>query len=307
MTASADLTAIAAAARERLGRVGVWSGFVTRTSAAAEREVAVELEELGYGALWFGEGPRNKEILAHSAILLAATRTIAIATGIANIWVRDATAAANGANALGEAFDDRFVFGIGVSHAPIVDSRGHDYGRPLAAMRAYLDALEEISYDAPAPASPVPLVLAALRPRMLELSRDRTAGAHPYFTPPEHTAKAREILGAGPLLAPEQAVVLETDPTRAREIAREHTAGYLRMPNYVNNLRDLGFGDDDLAGAGSDRLVDAIVAWGDLDAIRARVRAHHDAGADHVAVLALAPTLEAAQAQLRELAPALLG
>jgi probable F420-dependent oxidoreductase len=306
MTGSTDSTAIAAAARERLGRVGVWSGMLGRAAATAERAAVAELEELGYGTLWFGEAPRSKEAFAHAAILLAASSRITVATGIANIWARDATAAANGANALGEAYDGRFVLGLGVSHAPSVDMRGHDYDRPLTAMRTYLDALDRSGYDGPPPPAPVPLVLAALRPRMLELARDRTAGAHPYFVPVEHTAKARATLGAGPVLAPEQAVLLETDPERARAVAREHTAGYLQLPNYVNNLRQLGFDDADLSGAGSDRLVDAIVAWGDADAIRARVRAHHEAGADHVAIQALAPTVEAAQAQLRELAPALL-
>jgi probable F420-dependent oxidoreductase len=307
MTDSTDTTATAAAARERLGRVGVWFGALGLAPAAAGREVAAELDELGYGALWVGEALHNKESFAHLGILLAATRRITVASGIANIWVRDATAANNGADTLAEAYDDRFVLGLGVSHQPIVDTRGHDYGRPLAAMRAYLDALDEARYDGPPPSAPVPVVLAALRTRMLELARDRTAGAHPYFVPVEHTAQARETLGPAPVLAPELAVVLETDPVRARAIAREHTVGYLRLPNYVANLRTFGFDDADLANAGSDRLVDAIVAWGDVDAISARVRAHHEAGADHVAIQPLAATVEAAQAQLRELAPALLG
>jgi len=158
----------------------------------------------------------------------------------------------------------------------------------------------------PAPARPSPLVLAALGPRMLELARDQAAGAHPYFVPPEHTSRARERLGPGPLLAPEQAVVLDTDPERARAIGRQHMAVYLQLPNYVNNLRDLGFADPDFADGGSDRLVDAIVAWGDEAAIAARVRAHHDAGADHVAVQAYAPDAAEALGWLERLAPALL-
>lgn len=305
-TPSTDPTHLADAARERIGRVGVWFGALSMAPAAEEREVVAELEELGYGALWIGEAARNKEALAHSAILLAASSRIAVATGIANIWVRDATAAANGARTLAEAFGDRFLLGLGVSHAPIVDTRGHDYGRPLAAMRTYLDGYAQARYDAAPSQQEPPVVLAALRTRMLELSRDRTAGAHPYFVPVEHTAKARATLGAGPLLAPEQAVVLETDPERARATARDHMNIYLQLPNYVNNLRDLGWDDVDLVDGGSDRLVDAIVAWGDADAIRARIRAHHEAGADHVCVQALAPTVAAARAQLRELAPALL-
>jgi probable F420-dependent oxidoreductase len=305
MSTTVEPTALAADARVRLGPVGVWFGALSLAPAAVERDIVAMLEDLGYGALWIGESARNKEALAHAGLLLAASRRISIATGIANIWVRDATAAGNGADTLAEAHGGRFVLGLGVGHRPTVDTRGHDYRRPLSAMRTYLDALDQVDYAGPPPRQPVARVLAALRPRMLELARDRSAGAHPYFVPVEHTAAARAILGPEPLLAPEQAVVLETDPQRARSIAREHMAGYLRLPNYVNNLRDLGYGDDDLAGGGSDRLVDAIVAWGDVDAIRARVRAHHEAGADHVAVQALGSAVDAA-AQLRDLAPALL-
>jgi probable F420-dependent oxidoreductase len=293
------------ALRRRAGRVGVWLGALGLIGADDERAAAARLESAGYGTLWFGEAPTNREAFAHAGILLGATERITVATGIANIWVRDATAAANGANALNEAFDGRFVLGLGVSHRPIVDSRGHDYARPLTAMRTYLDGLDGHSYTPPAPPAPPTVVLAALRTRMLELARDRTAGAHPYFVPPEHTARAREVLGAEPFLGPEQAVVLERDAVAARELARGHMAGYLRLPNYVNNLRELGFGDDDFADGGSDRLVDAIVACGDEDAIAARVRAHLDAGADHVAVQAIAADAAGSLAALERLAPAL--
>jgi probable F420-dependent oxidoreductase len=173
-------------------------------------------------------------------------------------------------------------------------------------MSNYLDAIEKHTYTGPAPEHPSPIVLAALRPRMLELARERTAGAHPYFVPPAHTAKAREVLGLEPLLAPEQVVVLETDPSRAREIGRRHMASYLKLPNYLNNLRTLGFDDADFADGGSEQLVDAIVAWGDEEAIAGRVREHHEAGADHVAVQAYADDAGASLAQLERLAPALI-
>jgi probable F420-dependent oxidoreductase len=173
-------------------------------------------------------------------------------------------------------------------------------------MRAYLDAMDAADYRGPKPPEPVPRVLAALRPRMLELARERAAGAHPYLVPVAHTARARALLGEGPLLAPEQTVVLETDPEKARTTARAFMRTYLRLPNYVENLRELGYGDDDFADGGSDRLVDAVVAWGDEEAIAARVRAHHDVGADHVAIQPLAPDVPAAVADLTTLAPVLL-
>jgi probable F420-dependent oxidoreductase len=292
--------------RERLGRVGVWLGPLAQLPAPREREALRKIEQLGFGAVWLGEAPGSREALSHAAVLLGAGERITVATGIANIWARDATAAINGADTLNEAYAGRFVLGLGVSHAPAVQMRGHEYARPLSTMRRYLDAIDERRCGAPAPAEPSPIVLAALRPKMLELARERTAGAHPYFVPPEHTAAARAILGSAPVLAPEQAIVLERDPTRAREIARQHMAIYLRLPNYVENLRTLGYEDADFADGGSDRLVDAIVAWGGQDAILARVRAHLQAGADHVAVQVYAPEPEQALADLLQLAPALL-
>jgi probable F420-dependent oxidoreductase len=294
------------ALRERVGRVGVWLGSIALEPARQEHAAVARIEQLGYGAAWFGEGPANREALSHAALLLEASERLVIATGIANIWARDAAAAINGANTLNEAFHGRFVLGLGVSHAPIVNSRGHDYAKPLTAMRAYLEAISEHTYGAPAPEHPSPVVLAALGPKMLELARERTAGAHPYFVPPAHTAKAREVLGPRPLLAPEQVVVLETDAGRARDLGRLHMASYLALPNYVNNLRALGYEDRDFADGASDRLVDAIVAWGNEDAIAERVREHLDAGADHVAIQAYAGDAQAALAQLERLAPVLL-
>jgi probable F420-dependent oxidoreductase len=293
------------ALRERLGPIGVWLSTIGIEPASVERDFAARVEALGYGALWFGEAPRNKEAFAHAAILLDATRRMTIATGIANIWVRDAAAMFAGAAALGEAYDERFLLGLGVSHRPLVDSRGHEYGKPLTAMRTYLDAMDRAPYGGALPRGGVPRVLAALRPRMLELSRDRAAGAHPYLVPVEHTAKARKALGPRPFLAPEIAIVVESDPARARAAGRNYVKYYLGLPNYTNNLRDLGYTDEDLAGEGSDRLVDALVAWGPVANVAARVHEHLDAGADHVCMQPLAPSVEEALGQLAAMAPAL--
>ena len=290
-----------------IGRIGIWTFHFEQQPWAAVAEAAAELDALGYGALWFPES-RGREAFAQAALLLSATRRIAAAPGIANIYARDAVAMAAGQRTLCEAFPGRFLLGIGVSHRPSVEGiRGHTYGPPLATMRAYLDAMDAAPY-APPRVADEPRVLAALGPKMLELSRDRAAGAHPYFVPVEHTQQARQVLGPGPLLAPEQAVVLERDPSRAREIARGHMASYLRLENYTNNLRRLGYDDDDLTDGGSDRLVDAIVGWGSLHDVVARVRAHLDAGADHVCVQVL-PSDPAGlpRREWRELAEALIG
>ncbi len=285
----------------------MWLGPIGEAPADEERAAVARLEQLGYGAVWGGEGPNNREALSHAGMLLAASERIVVATGIASIWARDAAAASAGANTLNEAYDGRFLLGLGVSHAPAVSFRGHSYGKPLTAMREYLDAIDEHPYGGPTPEQPPAIVLAALRPKMLELARDRTAGAHPYFVPVAHTAKARSVLGPAPLLAPEQVVVLESDPTRARDLGRRHMAVYLMLPNYLNNLRTLGYDDEDFADGGSDRLVDAIVAWGDEEAIAGRVRAHREAGADHVAIQAYSDTAAGALDQLERLAPALAG
>jgi probable F420-dependent oxidoreductase len=294
--------------KARIGRVGVWTGQLDFSPAAVVRDAAHEVEELGYGALWTGEAV-GREVLTAAQLLLAATDSLVVATGIANIWARDALAMAAGQLALGEAFPGRFVLGIGVSHKPLLDVRGLDYGKPLAFMRDYLDGMDH-GYDvyrAVRPDPTPPRVLAALGPRMLELAAARADGAHTYFVPPEHTAQARETLGPDRLLAPEQVVVLERDPGKAREIARRHTSSYLRLPNYTNNLRRFGFDDADFADGGNDRLVDTICAWGDVDAVVARVQAHLDAGADHVAVQVLVDDRRGLpRKEWAELAPALL-
>ncbi|MDP4501509.1 LLM class F420-dependent oxidoreductase [Nonomuraea turcica] len=291
-----------------IGRVGVWHPMIGKAPAEEARRAAARIEELGYGTLWVNEGWGSKEPFTVAAIVLAATERIVVGTGIANLWARDAMTMTAAGVALADGYPGRFLLGIGVSHAPLVGRRGHDYGKPLSTMRAYLEAMDEAAQSLPEAGAP--RILAALRPKMLELSRDRAAGAHSYFVPPEHTAQARRILGPDRLLIPEQAVVLESDPARAREIARTHMAYYLTLPNYLNNLRTLGFTDADFADGGSDRLADAIVAWGDADAVVKRIRAHLDAGADHVAIQPLspdAPDLADALTQLAHLAPALPG
>jgi probable F420-dependent oxidoreductase len=291
-----------------LGPVGIWTAQLDYQPAAKARETAVELEQLGFGAIWFPESV-GREALTNSALLLSATGRIVIATGIANIYARDSVTMAAAQNTLFEAYPGRFVLGLGVSHIPLVEQiRGHSYGPPVASMRAYLDGMDRAPYRAVPPPIKPARVLAALGPQMLKLAADRADGAHSYFVPPEHTARAREILGQDRLLAVEQAVVLETDASKAREIARVHTSRYLALPNYVNNLRRLGFGDEDLAGSGSDRLVDAIVAWGDMQAVLDRVRQHQAAGADHVCIQVLPPDAQGLpMPQWREIASALLG
>jgi probable F420-dependent oxidoreductase len=296
------------AVKDRIGRVGVWTGQLDFSPAHVVRDAAREVEDLGYGALWTGEAV-GREVLTAAQLLLAASDELVIATGIANIWARDALAMAAGQQALGEAFPSRFVLGIGVSHKPLLDVRGQDYGKPLAMMRDYLAAMDSAYevYRAVRPDPRPPRVLAALGPKMLELARDAADGAHTYFVPPEHTARARETLGPDKLLAPEQVCVLSTDASLAREIARRHTGSYLRLANYTNNLKRFGFDDADFAGGGNDRLVDTICAWGDVDAIAARVRAHLDAGADHVAVQVLVDDRRGLpRKEWAELAPALL-
>lgn len=254
--------------------------------------------------MWFGETPNGREALTHAALLLSATTSLVVATGIANIYGRDATSAANGAATLAEAWPGRFMLGLGVSHKPLVASRGHDYGKPVTAMRAYLDGMDAATITVPMQEMP-PRVLAALGPRMLELAATRAQGAHPYFTTAEHTARARRILGPEPLLAPEQAVVVDSDPERGRAAARDYASFYLELPNYVGTLRTLGFTDADFAKGGSDALIDALVPSGDAETLAVRIRAHHQAGADHVAIQPIAGTVDEQVEHLRQLAPLL--
>jgi probable F420-dependent oxidoreductase len=292
---------------KRLGRVGAWTFDLERLSAAAAREYVRELEGLGVAALWIPESLGSKEIFAHAGLLLAASQRLAIASGIANMWARDATAMANGHRTLSEAYPGRFLLGIGVSHAPVVKMRGASYDRPVESMTRYLEAMDKAPFTGAAPPEPPGRLLAALGPRMLRLAGELTLGAHPYFVPVEHTTLARKELGAGPLLAVEQAAVLTTDASVARATARKHMKRYLALDNYANNLKRIGWSEADLAGDGSDALVDAIVAWGDARAIRARVEKHLENGADHVCIQALRVDLAAHPlAEWRALAPDLM-
>ena len=266
-----------------LGKLGVWVSMDGMTAAAAAA-FAKRVEEWGYAALWIPES-RGRNALAHSSWLLANTQRLIVATGIANIYARDPMAMANGQRGLNEQSDGRFLLGVGVSHRPMVQGvRGHNYGRPVATMRAYLEAMRAAPYQAPMPREQPLTIVAALGPRMMALSSELADGAHPYNTTPQHTAKSRLILGPGKLLCPEVWVLLETDPATARSAAREALSRYLQLENYVNSWRREGFADDDLAGGGSQRFLDAMVAWGDEDAIRARIQEHWDAGADHVCI-----------------------
>jgi probable F420-dependent oxidoreductase len=267
-----------------LGRIGIWSSPLRGGDPGESADAAAELEELGYGALWI-PGRFGGDVLGDCARLLGATEHVVVATGILNIWMHDPADVATGHAELTSAHPGRFLLGLGISHAPAVERAGMVYARPLQHTREYLDALD--AADPPVPADE--RMLAALGPKMLELAKARTAGAHPYFVSPAHTAVAREALGPGPLLAPEQMVTLEADPARARAVARQHMERYLVLPNYTNNLLRTGFTEDDLAGGGSDRLVDGIVAWGGAETVAARVREHLDAGADHVCLQVVLP------------------
>jgi probable F420-dependent oxidoreductase len=290
-----------------LAPFGVWTFALDRRPWAEARQLAAELDEMGWGAVWIPEAT-NRNAFVNATLLLGATQRITVATGVAPIHNRDAMATANGQRALDEAYPGRFLLGLGVSHAWLVEGlRGGTYGPPLESMRAYLDAMDAAPYSAHPPTTPGRRVLAALGPKMLALAAERADGAHPYLTTPEHTQGARAILGDGKILAPDQKVVLERDPDAARAVARTHLANYLGQPNYRNSFRRQGFTDDDTDGGGSDRFVDAIVAWGSLDDVVRRIRAHRDAGADHVAVQVLVADFDdVPMPQWRDLAAALL-
>ena len=271
-----------------LGRLGVWASMDGMTAAAAAG-FAQRVEGWGYGALWVPES-RGRNVLVISAWLLANTRTLTVATGIANIYARDPQATASGQLALAEQSGGRFQLGLGVSHVPLVEGlRGHKYGKPVETMRGYLEAMRRASYAAPPPPETPRTVIAALGPKMLALASSHADGAHPYLVSPAHTREARRILGPGKLLCPEQTVLAEAEPARARRIGRAWLGRYLEMVNYRENLLRLGFTAGDLAGGGSDHLVDTVIAWGDAATIRRRVDEHWAAGADHVCIQTLNP------------------
>jgi len=279
-----------------LGPVGVWWSGSRRPGSVLDGEAAHALEELGYGAIW-SSGGFDPGLSPRFEQLLEVTDRAVVASGIVSIWKTPPDQLALAVAALTEAHPDRFLLGLGASHAPMAEH----YERPYSHMVAYLDGL-----DAATPGvAPAGRVLAALGPKMLELAGTRSAGAHPYFVPVEHTRRARRILGTGPLLAPEVTVIVEADPERARALARSFTTGYLALPNYAKNLRSLGFSETDLSGGGSDRLVDAVVAWGEARAVADRVRAHHEAGADHVCIQVVSAADGFPLAEYRALADAL--
>jgi probable F420-dependent oxidoreductase len=280
---------------------GIWSAQLRYGDPGAIAAAAAELDELGYSALWIPDV--GGDVLGSVEHLLQSAPRAGVATGILNIWMHEPAAVAQRRASWSEAWQRRFLLGLGVSHAPLIDHGNPGrYSKPFSKMVEFLDGLDGAEVPFPTDAR----VLAALRPRMLGLARDRAAGVHPYFVPPEHIARAREILGRGATIAAELAVVLDRDPATARETARRHTATYTSLENYTNNLREFGYGDDDFANRGSDRLVDAIVAWGDVDAIAKRVTAMRDAGADHVCIQAIRPDDEYPFPEWRELAAALV-
>lgn len=269
-----------------LGTYGIW-----RHAGGLTPELAVEVEALGYGAIWIGASPPGDLVLAES--MLDATTRIAVATGIVNMWSPPAAEAAASYHRIEAAHPGRFLLGVGIGHPEATS----DYRRPYATIVDYLDALDAAGVPTTARA------LAALGPKVLALAGERTAGAHLYLTTPEHTREARALLGDGALLAPEHKVVLDTDPKRARAVGRPVVQKpYLGLRNYTSNLLRLGWTDDDIAGAGSDRLIDALVAHGDVAAVAARLVEHVDAGADHVCAQVLNPDPLPA---MRELAEAL--
>jgi probable F420-dependent oxidoreductase len=280
-----------------LGKVGIWFSGTWRVTDSP-LDATGEMEALGYSAPW-SSGRFEPGLSKHFERQLSTTTHLVVASGIVSIWPTSPQEIGEAVADLDARYPGRFLLGLGASHAPVVA----DYTRPYSKMVDFLDALDSAG---PSVAKDRRM-LAALGPRMLELAGERSAGAHPYFVPVEHTVQARARLGPGPLLAPEVTVVLERDPSTARALARTFTEGYLGLPNYANNLRSLGFGDDDLAGAGSDRLVDAVVGWGDTEAIAARVHEHHEAGADHVCVQVIPATQGSFPlTEYRELAAALL-
>lgn len=290
----------------KLPRIGVWcsSKVLGTTTFDGIQRFMSEIDELGYGMFWVPES-FGREIMSHVALLLDHSERLVIGTGIANLWARDPVAMANGMRTINEVHPGRFVFGIGVSHTPNVARRGQAYQRPMETMRRYLEAMRDAPWDGVPQDEPAPVLLAALGPRMLQLAGELADGAHPFLVTPDHTARARQTLGPHRLLAPEQSVLIETDPVAARNAARDHLAHYIGRDNYRRSFLRQGFADEDLQAGGSDQLVDAIVSWGEPPAIAQRVQEHLDAGADHVTLQVVAGTLPGTLDALRRLAPLL--
>jgi probable F420-dependent oxidoreductase len=286
-----------------IGKIGVWTNMRQwPDDRSVIGDAASELEHLGFSTVWIG-GSTGQFPVADA--ILTATKEMGVATGVVQIWANPAAQVAASHHQLSITYPGRFLLGLGVGHAPAVEATGQRYERPLSKMMSYLDELDTAEHPVPQSER----VLAALRPKALALAASRTAGAHPYNVPPEHTAKARAELGPGPLLIPEHKVFFGTDATVAREVGRQALAIYLGLPNYVDNLRLFGFSDADFSDGGSDRLIDALVAWGTPDAVAARVREHLDAGATQVAVQVLTAQRPPGllRAEWRQAAEALLG
>ncbi len=286
-----------------IGRVGLWTGILDAHPTSRTQDVAVELEAMGWPTLWRPE-TSGRDAFVSCAHLLDATTTLNVATGIAQMHARHAVTTRNGQRTLHEASGGRFLLGLGVSHGPFIEAvRKVEYSKPYSEMVAYLDQMLQAPFHAVGADDEPPTVLAALGPKMLQLAADQVQGAHPYFSPVDHTAFARETMGDGPLLAPEQMVVIDDDRARATETALRHMKRYLQLPNYTNNLKRFGFTDDDISTP-SERLIDAIVVRGSIDDVVARVGEHHDAGADHVCIQVLRPDLEFPMQEWRDLADA---
>ena len=267
----------------RIDGLAVWINTIGYTSADLVA-FARRLDAWGYGTLWINDG-MGSDPMVLAAKILAGTQRLQVALGVANIYSRDPAMMIGAQYGLNEQWNGRFLLGLGSSHAFIVQGmRGHTYGRPVTTMRAYLEAMAAFQYAGPEPTEKPLTVIAALGPKMLELARDMADGAHPFSTTPQHTAMARKILGPGKLLLVEQKVMLESDAEAARAVGRGLATGLASMPNYRNSLERMGFTEADFTGAGSDRVADALLAWGDVPAIRARLEEHWQAGADQVAI-----------------------
>jgi probable F420-dependent oxidoreductase len=294
------------ALRQNLGTTGIWSTPPENYGVEA-RDLAATVEKLGFGSLWLGGSHMAPDAFTRLVALLDGSSRLIVGTGIASIWGREPSDMRQGADTLSKGFPGRFILGLGVSHAPAVENLGRSYDRPYSAMERYLDEMDHpAGHTTHTPGDRAVRILAALGPRMLELSRDEADGAHPYFSPVDHTAFARQVLGPDKLLIPEQAVVLTSDRSTALAGARSYAQRYLQLPNYVSNLRRFGFGDPDTEGSGSDRLIDAIIPHGPA-VIAERVRQHLQAGADHVLLQPIGPDGKFAPDDLAPLAEAVSG
>jgi probable F420-dependent oxidoreductase len=313
------VTEAVAGARRRMGRTGVWlnNAITASAPAAVQRRELSRIERLGYGSAWTGESPGGRDIFVKLGIWLAATDRLVVGSGIANLWARPGLTMSAGAGTLAEAYPGRLVLGIGVGFARQAESVGKSYGRPLSRVREYLDEMDTapdstLIPSVAAPEVPFPRLLAAVGPKMLALAAERADGAHPYASPVETTAQARQILGPDKLLVPEQLVIYDTDPARAREAARAYRArtlaafraiGGSATSPYSRNLLRLGYTEEQVTTV-DDRVIDAIIAYGDETAIVRRLREHLTAGADHVLINAVGPDLSAIVHTLEQIAPA---